>query len=67
MDKDQIELFFSRLDRLEDKIDEHFTKTDETISGVKEDVNKLKTRFAMIAISFGLAGGKISSLLPFLK
>lgn len=32
-----------------------------------KDISALKTRFMIVAISMGLAGGKLSSLLPFLK
>lgn len=67
MDKELFDILISRLDRLEDKLEGQFEKTDESIEEIKEDVRKLKTKFAVIAITFGLAGGKISSFLPFLK
>jgi tetrahydromethanopterin S-methyltransferase subunit G len=67
MDEKLFDVLMQRLDRIEDKIDNNFKETEESIDEIKEDVRKLKTKFAIIAITFGLAGGKISSLLPFLK
>lgn len=37
------------------------------LDAAKKDINALKTRFMLVAISMGLAGGKLSALLPFLK
>jgi len=37
------------------------------IKDQRKDIWTLKSRFMIIAISMGLAGGKISTILPFLK
>lgn len=37
------------------------------IQDLRKEIWTLKTRFAVIAMTMGLAGGKISSFLPFLK
>lgn len=37
------------------------------IESTKKDVNALKTRFMIVAITMGIAGGKASAVIPFLK
>ena len=37
------------------------------LESVKKDINTLKTRFMIIAMTMGVAGSKLSSFLPFLK
>ena len=37
------------------------------LRAVNKDVNTLKTRFMLVAITMGVAGGKLSAIFPFLK
>ena len=37
------------------------------LRAVNRDVNTLKTRFMLVAITMGVAGGKLSAIFPFLK
>ena len=37
------------------------------LKAVNKDVNTLKTRFMLVAITMGVAGGKLSAIFPFLK
>jgi len=46
---------------------EEIREIRKEIKELRNDVWSLKTRFAIIACTFGLAGGKLSSMLPFLK
>lgn len=39
----------------------------EKIEESNKDITTLKTRFMMVALTMGLAGGKIGAILPFLK
>ncbi len=42
-------------------------KFDNKLNAVERDVSTLKTRFMFVAITMGLAGGKIGTFFPFLK
>lgn len=55
------------INRLYEEIKALREGTHKEIESVKKDINTLKTRFMIVAVSMGLAGGKISSMLPFLK
>jgi len=37
------------------------------INDTKKDISTLKTRFMLVAVTMGVAGSKISAILPFLK
>jgi len=39
----------------------------EKINESNRDLNSLKTRFMIVAVTMGTAGGKLSSLIPFLR
>lgn len=39
----------------------------DEMSVMKKDVNSLKTKFMLVAVTMGVAGSKISDFLPFLK
>ena len=39
----------------------------QEIKELRKEIWTLKTRFALIAMTLGVAGGKLSSFLPFLK
>lgn len=61
------ELLLQELRMLRTDINEMRKELYGEIDSVKKDVNTLKTRFMIIAVTMGLAGGKISSFLPFFR
>ena len=78
MDNDTLQLILSRFDKLEEKFEkridsfaenirEESVLTRQDMNKVKRDINALKTKFAIIALSLGMAGGKLAEFLPFLK
>ena len=46
---------------------EEIRQNRKEIQSLKKDIWILKSRFMMIAVTMGLAGGKLSTILPFLK
>lgn len=62
-----VEVLLDELRLLRQDIKEDRIKIYEDIEDLKKDIGTLKTRFMMVAITMGLAGGKLSALLPFLK
>lgn len=50
-----------------DLLIEEIRQNRKEIKELRKEVWSLKSRFAIIAITMGLAGGKISAFLPFLK
>lgn len=53
--------------RLFDEMKSMRNDFDTKMDGTSKDINSLKTRFMIVAISMGMAGGKVSAMLPFLK
>lgn len=43
------------------------TEHGKEMAAVKKDVNSLKTKFMLVAVTMGVAGSKISDFLPFIK
>ena len=62
-----VEVLLEEFRLLRQEIKEDGLRRDKNMDDIKKDVNALKTKFMLVAISMGLAGGKISSFLPFLK
>ena len=53
-------------DRMLDVILEEVRVNREEIKELRKEIATLRTRFAVVAICFGVAGGKLSTLLPFI-
>ena len=61
------ELVLQELRLIREEFRELRKEHGEEMSSVKKDVNSLKTKFMMVAITMGLAGGKLSAFIPFFK
>jgi hypothetical protein len=55
------------ISKVDDKMDDMRKEFYAELEKTNKDVSTLKTRFMFVAITMGLAGGKISAVLPFLK
>ena len=62
-----LEVLLEELRQIRNDIKEMRKDLYVEIEATKKDVATLKTRFMFVAITMGLAGGKISAVLPFLK
>jgi hypothetical protein len=62
-----VEVLLEELRLLRRDIKEDRIKIYRDMEELKKDIGTLKTRFMMVAITMGLAGGKLSAFLPFLK
>jgi len=61
--KQVIDLLISEVRLLRADIKELYGKVETS----NKSVDTLKTRFMLVAVTMGLAGGKLSAVLPFLK
>ena len=67
MDDKMAELLIEEIRLLRQEIKEMRQEFYKELGGAKKDITTLKTRFMIVAVTMGLAGGKISSVIPFLK
>lgn len=67
MDDKFSELLLQELQNIRNELVDMRKDHGKEMASVKKDVNSLKTKFMIVAVTMGLAGGKISSYLPFLK
>jgi len=61
------QLLIEELRLVRQDIRELRSEVNEDLKEVKKDVTSLKTKFMLVAVTMGLAGGKFGSLLPFFK
>ena len=61
------EILLEEFRLLRQDIKEDGLRRDEAEALLRKDVSTLKNRFMLVAVTMGLAGGKLSALLPFLK
>ena len=61
------ELLLQELQNIRNELRDMRKEHGQEMASVKKDVNSLKTKFMFVAVTMGLAGGKISAYLPFLK
>ena len=54
-------------DKLLEVILEELREVRTDIKELRKEQSTLKTRFMMVAITMGVAGGKLSAIFPFLK
>jgi len=67
MDEKLFEVLMEELRLLRSDVKELRGDLYGEIKDTKKDIGSLKTRFMLVAITMGLAGGKASAILPFLK
>jgi hypothetical protein len=61
------ELVLQELRMMRHEIGEMRKEHGAEIDSMKKDVNSLKTKFMLVAVTMGVAGSKLSDFLPFLK
>ena len=54
-------------DKMAELLIEEVRLNRKEIAALRQEVWTLKTRFMLIAVTMGIAGGKLSSILPFLR
>jgi len=54
-------------ERMLDVVLDEVRMNREEIKELRKEISTLRTRFAVVAVSLGLAGGKLSTFLPFLS
>ena len=62
-----VEVLIEELRLLRSDIKAMDEKFDQKLESANKDISALKTKFMIVAITMGLAGGKIGTYFPFFK
>ena len=67
MDEKLFEVLMEELRLLRSDVKELRGDLYGELKDTKKDISSLKTRFMLVAVTMGLAGGKVSAIIPFFK